>query len=407
MQKYSVFSLIKNAFSDHMNWDVAWKDPTPKKEYDVIIIGGGGHGLATAYYLAKEHNITNVAIVEKGSSIATGTEILNDDGTSTGTYKRSYGELEWKSPHASFDNAIEIEFTHVPQYNINLKAATNPNSSAQTEGSAVFGVFGWTVYEGYLTFILTGNTTNNIDFSASGYNEELGTAGTDYILIQGSSTWNGVHKIKARGTQGFIQTETKVYGSSIGYSVQTALDWSSSAKTIDDDNATPGIASLFKDNLDGDTAFVKALSGTISTNNDRLHKVTYDGAYTLTVTAQMNIGDSAIGAWGSGFTYEEDTSVAIADQVNAGATLNKVIEDNCILFGKNTFSRMEDETFELDLPDYLSRALIHYVKAQFLEDLGQIELSEYFMTKFRKKVEEYMSTRHAGPKQASGFWHMR
>mgnify|MGYP003333980168 CR=1 FL=1 len=44
MQKYSVFSLIKNAFSDHMNWEVAWKDPTPKKEYDVIIIGGGGHG---------------------------------------------------------------------------------------------------------------------------------------------------------------------------------------------------------------------------------------------------------------------------------------------------------------------------------------------------------------------------
>ena len=66
MQKYSVFSLIKNAFKDHKDWEVAWKDPTPKSEYDVIIIGGGGHGLATAYYLAKEHNITNVAIVEKG-----------------------------------------------------------------------------------------------------------------------------------------------------------------------------------------------------------------------------------------------------------------------------------------------------------------------------------------------------
>ena len=66
MQKYSVFNLIKNAFSGHQNWEVAWKDPTPKKSYDVIIIGGGGHGLATAYYLAKEHNITNVAIIEKG-----------------------------------------------------------------------------------------------------------------------------------------------------------------------------------------------------------------------------------------------------------------------------------------------------------------------------------------------------
>ena len=66
MQKYSIFNLIKNAFSNHHNWDLAWKDPTPKKEYDVVIIGGGGHGLATAYYLAKEHNITNVAIIEKG-----------------------------------------------------------------------------------------------------------------------------------------------------------------------------------------------------------------------------------------------------------------------------------------------------------------------------------------------------
>ncbi len=66
MQKYSVFSLVKNAFTNHQDWEVAWKDPEPKKEYDVIIIGGGGHGLATAYYLAKEHSITNVAILEKG-----------------------------------------------------------------------------------------------------------------------------------------------------------------------------------------------------------------------------------------------------------------------------------------------------------------------------------------------------
>ena len=64
--KYSIFSLIKNAFSYHENWEKAWKDPEPKKEYDAVIIGGGGHGLATAYYLAKEHKITNVAVIEKG-----------------------------------------------------------------------------------------------------------------------------------------------------------------------------------------------------------------------------------------------------------------------------------------------------------------------------------------------------
>ena len=64
--KYSVFSLLKNTLTGHKNWAPAWRDPDPKPEYDVIIVGGGGHGLATAYYLAKEHGITNVAVLEKG-----------------------------------------------------------------------------------------------------------------------------------------------------------------------------------------------------------------------------------------------------------------------------------------------------------------------------------------------------
>ena len=66
MQKYSGFGLFKHSLSHHENWQRVWRNPTPKKHYDVIIIGGGGHGLATAYYLAKEHGITNIAVVEKG-----------------------------------------------------------------------------------------------------------------------------------------------------------------------------------------------------------------------------------------------------------------------------------------------------------------------------------------------------
>ena len=63
--KYSIFSLIKNAFSYHENWQQAWKDPAPKKEYDAVIIGGGGHGLATAYYLAKKHDMKILLLLKK------------------------------------------------------------------------------------------------------------------------------------------------------------------------------------------------------------------------------------------------------------------------------------------------------------------------------------------------------
>ncbi|MDH3691639.1 MAG: sarcosine oxidase subunit beta family protein [Gammaproteobacteria bacterium] len=66
MKKYSILSLARNAFSYHLNWEKAWRSPDPKSSYDVVIVGGGGHGLATAYYLAKEHGIHNVAVLEKG-----------------------------------------------------------------------------------------------------------------------------------------------------------------------------------------------------------------------------------------------------------------------------------------------------------------------------------------------------
>ena len=64
--RYSIFSLLRESLRGHRGWAPAWRDPEPKPAYDFIVIGGGGHGLATAYYLAKNHGARNVAVLEKG-----------------------------------------------------------------------------------------------------------------------------------------------------------------------------------------------------------------------------------------------------------------------------------------------------------------------------------------------------
>ncbi|MGR3565455.1 MAG: sarcosine oxidase subunit beta family protein [Heliomarina sp.] len=66
MKRYSAFAIAREALRFHSGWERAWKSPEPRRRYDVVIIGAGGHGLATAYYLGKNFGITNVAVIEKG-----------------------------------------------------------------------------------------------------------------------------------------------------------------------------------------------------------------------------------------------------------------------------------------------------------------------------------------------------
>ncbi len=111
MQRFSLFSLVRNALSNHEGWKPFWRDAAPRQRYDVIIIGGGGHGLATAYYLAKNHGITNVAVIEKGY-IGGG-----NTGRNTTIIRSNY---LWNESAAIYEHSLKLWEGLSEDLNINL-----------------------------------------------------------------------------------------------------------------------------------------------------------------------------------------------------------------------------------------------------------------------------------------------
>jgi sarcosine oxidase, subunit beta len=126
VNRYSIFSLARNALTGHRNWPQAWRSPEPRRQYDVLIVGGGGHGLATAYYLAKLHGIRNVAVLEKGwlggGNTARNTTIVRSNylwDESTHLYEHSMKLWEGLSQDLNFNVMFSqrgvLNLGHTPQ----------------------------------------------------------------------------------------------------------------------------------------------------------------------------------------------------------------------------------------------------------------------------------------------------
>ena len=110
MKRYSAFAVAREAFSHHQGWERAWRSPEPKRRYQVIVIGAGGHGLATAYYLARNHGVTDVAVLEKGwlggGNTGRNTTIIRSNylqPESTAIYQLAHGLYEDLSQTLNFN----------------------------------------------------------------------------------------------------------------------------------------------------------------------------------------------------------------------------------------------------------------------------------------------------------------
>jgi sarcosine oxidase subunit beta len=99
MKGYSAFSLVRNALHGHRHWKPLWRNPEPASSYDVVIIGGGGHGLSTAYYLANKHGVRNIAVLEKGFLGG------GNSGRNTQVTRSNYF---WPQSAAFFDHSLKL-----------------------------------------------------------------------------------------------------------------------------------------------------------------------------------------------------------------------------------------------------------------------------------------------------------
>ena len=109
--RYSAWALVKNAWTGHKAWPEQWRSPEPKPAYDAVIIGGGGHGLGTAYYLAREHGLTNIAVVEKGW-IGGG-----NTGRNTTIIRSNY---LWEESEAIYEHSVKLWETLSDELNYNV-----------------------------------------------------------------------------------------------------------------------------------------------------------------------------------------------------------------------------------------------------------------------------------------------
>lgn len=320
-----------------------------------------------AYYLKGN----KVAIVEKETS-------FNNDPNS-----RDYGPgiegRQWKSPLSAVTNGLQIEYTYAPTYTINTTFQLDTD---------LFKFIGW------------GSDGTNLLLFTYGYNAvthlPLNSAfpADTWINIK-SGRWAGLHQVKSTGgTNGILTLKTLCNTEPNKITVTGAFAASDDSFT----DAAVNAVDEFKDRTASlATKYVYIVDSADTANNDGFFKITHSetaGKIIFTDKQFLN----------SDRDYTESAS-AIADEASDEVSIYNVFYQQMDV--RKNITVMEDESFELDVPNYLAKAIVFYLKAKMFEEMMELEGHEYYMAKFKRQLEKDASNRSGKHKQVQGFWGLR
>ena len=282
----------------------------------------------------------------------------------------------YKSPASSVTDGIEIEYAYSPTY-------TLPTKRTDSGTADTYHLYnGWFVVDGYLTIGAT-----NKDF----VNDATITVNS-YILIEGSSKWNGIHKVQAvqdilGGSHGGIQTYTKV-SESTNYFTDSSCSWTT-------DETITGVSAEFSKAFStspSDTQYIWLAGSDAHMNNNGLFSNWSFAGTTITLSSAK---------WYNSSGLDESVDDVPAMQVDGAHPLYayEAFRETGGAKFYSSVSVLEDESSSIEVSSYLAQALVYYVKGKLQEDLGKIEMKEYFMKEFRKMLEKHENSKVAGPRK--------
>ena len=337
--------------------------------------------MATRRFYAYYIRGGQLAIVEHDNVSGSGQTLdqpsLDDIGPS--------GALSWKSPVASITDGLEIEYAYSPRYSLGNAGGGINDSIALGDTKLVSA--GWYVSAGKVHFVAPSFTLAGDLPSISSNWPDLD--GDDYVVIENSNKWNGIHKVDTTYSNGHWSTDIEPTSQFNTGSLGTTINVHSDGYLYADDGSnvylnltlSVGDMVIVLSAQSGDTGIYEVTSITETDGGAESTQRAYLGTKYF-----LNREDDRDEFQTGASHFATDTSVQVI----------RIVFDPC--YATTDADKMDDESDVIDLPEYLSKALVYYVKSKLAEDAMDLEQKEYYMREFNRIIEKHESSKIWGPR---------